>query len=169
MSARTLLLAAAACAVLGGAVTEVTAADAAARPAAPKIPPSVRLGKCKLTLGTPYLWRDFMPIVAKPGPDGGSPLYTTCELVIDNSAGAKAVRFSWSAVVRDEAGKEHPLAVQGKKAVVPAHKTSRIRIVDRNGPYLKAGSTCTLILKIVTPGGKVHRLRAKPTPIQATH
>ena len=37
-------------------------------------------------LGTPYLWRDWQPIVNSPGPDGGSPLYVSFDFLVTNSS-----------------------------------------------------------------------------------
>jgi hypothetical protein len=67
----------------------------------------VQSGKCKIMAMGIYSWRDWMPIVANPGPDGGSPLYIKIDLVMDNSTG-EMNKFSFSAVIVDDKGQSYP-------------------------------------------------------------
>jgi len=69
----------------------------------------VQLGKCEITVTEIYFWRDWMPIVSHPGPDGGSPLHARARLWMDNSKG-DASKFSFKAVVVDANGQSHPVA-----------------------------------------------------------
>ncbi len=69
----------------------------------------VQLGKCEITVTEIYFWRDWMPIVSHPGPDGGSPLHAKIRLRMDNSRG-DANKFSFKAVVVDANGQSYPVA-----------------------------------------------------------
>lgn len=65
-------------------------------------------GNCKITAVGTYFWRDWMPIVRLPGPDGGSPLHARVKLTFDNSAG-DANKFSFRATIVDNKGQSHPV------------------------------------------------------------
>lgn len=65
--------------------------------------PGGGIGKCRITAASIYAWRDWMPVVSKPGPDGGSPLHAKVTLTLDNSAG-EATKLNCNAVVVDEKG-----------------------------------------------------------------
>jgi hypothetical protein len=65
------------------------------------------LGACKITVLKTYFWRDWMPIVSRPGPDRGSPLHAKVQLSLDNSTG-NADTFSFRAVIVDSKGKVYP-------------------------------------------------------------
>jgi hypothetical protein len=66
------------------------------------------LGKCQITVTAIYSWRDWMPIVSSPGPDGGSPLHSKVSVRMDNSEG-EANRYSFKAVVVDARGRSYPV------------------------------------------------------------
>lgn len=70
---------------------------------------AVELGKCKITILSAYAWRDWMPIVDHPGPDGGSPLLAKVILRVDNP-GRDAIKLSYRAVILDEKGQSHAAA-----------------------------------------------------------
>ena len=65
------------------------------------------LGACKIVVLETYFWRDWMPIVGRPGPDRGSPLHAKVAFSLDNSTGA-ADRLSFQAVIIDQKGQSHP-------------------------------------------------------------
>jgi hypothetical protein len=69
---------------------------------------AAKLGPCTITVLDTYFWRDWMPIVDRPGPDHGSPLRAKIKLRIDNSA-AGATKLSVRAVVLDDQGQFHPI------------------------------------------------------------
>ncbi|HTX67062.1 MAG TPA: hypothetical protein VMD31_14925 [Opitutaceae bacterium] len=69
---------------------------------------SARLDSCTITVLEVYCWRDWMPIVAQPGPDRGSPLRVKVRLQLDNSTGA-ATHLAFRGRVLDEAGKGYPI------------------------------------------------------------
>lgn len=126
-----------------------------------------RLGGCEIRVLAAYFWRDFMPIVSRPGPDGGSPLRARIKMRLDNSRGADS-QFSFRAVIVDEKGQPHPapfrVVSQGrvpsdpdpggknKRTFAIGHdemwpvevKRSEIReveLVTADGPYLPVGSS----------------------------
>jgi len=64
------------------------------------------LGPCKITVLQTYFWRDWMPIVDRPGPDRGSPLYAKVKLMLDNSMGGTN-KLSFQVVIVDDKGQSH--------------------------------------------------------------
>jgi len=72
---------------------------------------AAELGACKLEVLRAYFWRDWMPIVAKPGPDGGSPLRARITLWLDNGKG-QTVRPAFKAAFVDAKGQRYPAAFQ---------------------------------------------------------
>ena len=126
-----------------------------------------RLGACEIRVLNVSFWRDFMPIVSRPGPDGGSPLHARIKLILDNSRGADN-QFSFRAVIVDGKGQPHPVPFRvitqtgspsdpnldgkSKRTSATAHgavwdggiKRSEIReveLVTADGPYLPVGSS----------------------------
>lgn len=67
-----------------------------------------QLGACKISILQTYFWRDWMPIVSRPGPDGGSPLRAKVNLSFDNSRGGDN-KFSFQVVIMDDKGQTHPV------------------------------------------------------------
>ncbi len=72
------------------------------------------IGGCEIKVLDAYFWRDFMPVVSRPGPDGGSPLRARVRLSIDNTRGI-ANKLSFQAVIVDDKGQSHP--VSGKQVL----------------------------------------------------
>jgi len=66
----------------------------------------VELGPCKITVLQTYFWRDWMPIVDRPGPDRGSPLHAKVKLILDNSMGGTN-KLSFQVVIVDDNGQSH--------------------------------------------------------------
>lgn len=62
-----------------------------------------KLGTCKISVLETYLWRDWMPLVGRPGPDKGSPLHSKIQLYLDNSAGSSA-KFSFQGIIVSSKG-----------------------------------------------------------------
>ena len=69
---------------------------------------SARLGPCTITVLDVYFWRDWMPIVERPGPDRGSPLRAKIKLLLENPA-AGAIKLSVRAVVIDDQQQSYPI------------------------------------------------------------
>ena len=109
--------------------------------------PGVAPGKstCGIKVLDAYFWRDFMPIVSRPGPDGGSPLRARVRLRIDNTTGADD-KLSFRAVIVDEKGQPHPAAfrVEQRGGVwggeVKASEVRENELITDGGPYLRVGS-----------------------------
>jgi hypothetical protein len=69
---------------------------------------AARLGPSTITVLDVYFWRDWMPIVERPGPDRGSPLRVKIKLLLENPA-AGAAKLSVRAVVIDDQGHSYPI------------------------------------------------------------
>jgi hypothetical protein len=69
---------------------------------------SYQLGDCRIRVLHTYYWRDWMPIVSSPGPDGGSPLRAKINLAFDNSKGGDN-SFSFQVVIMDSKGQSYPV------------------------------------------------------------
>jgi hypothetical protein len=70
--------------------------------------PSVKVGKCEITVLETYLWRDWQPVVNHPGPDRGSPLHSRVSFWLDNSTG-DAAKFTYKAAIIDAKGQSQAL------------------------------------------------------------
>ncbi|OPY70358.1 MAG: hypothetical protein A4E57_00633 [Syntrophorhabdaceae bacterium PtaU1.Bin034] len=70
---------------------------------------AVELGQCRITVLSTYFWRDWMPMISRPGPDRGSPLRAKVKLWVENK-GIGPVRLSYKAVVVDDRGASYPVA-----------------------------------------------------------
>lgn len=92
---------------------------------------SARLASCTITVLEVYCWRDWMPIVAQPGPDRGSPLRVRVRLQLDNSGGG-ATRLAFHARVLDEAGKAYPITfgAQPDYRILPVAVATTYRDLD---------------------------------------
>lgn len=144
------------CLVLAAGITLVLAKSAAAK-----------LDACEISVLDIYFWRDFMPIVSRPGPDGGSPLRAKVKLSLDNSRGADN-EFSFKTVVVDEEGRVYPVSFRvmprnrvpsyrtpdegAKRTIAASHdvmrnvevkrsEISEIELITAEGPYLPVGSS----------------------------
>ncbi len=45
---------------------------------------TANVGALTVSMDSPYLWRDWMPVVSKPGIDGGSPTATLVSVILTN-------------------------------------------------------------------------------------
>lgn len=92
------------------------------------------LGQCKITVLGLHAWRDWQPIVARPGPDGGSPLYVKVRLRVTNN-GTDANVLSFRAVIIDENGKcyEATFKILPNLGVMPDAAAETYRNLDEQG------------------------------------
>jgi hypothetical protein len=103
------------------------------------------IGACEIRALDVYFWRDFMPVVSRPGPDRGSPLRAKVRLSIDNTRGI-ANKLSFQAVIVDEKGQSHPVFFQVTRhgavwdGEIKASEVREIELVTAEGPYLPVGS-----------------------------
>ena len=90
-----------------------------------------QLGNCRITVLGTYFWRDWMPIVSRPGPDRGSPLRAKVKLSLDNARGT-ASKLSFRAVVVDDKGQSYPVTfhVLPNYRVLPDDVSKSYRTLD---------------------------------------
>jgi hypothetical protein len=86
---------------------------------------------CRVAVVGAYFWRDWMPIVGKPGPDGGSPLHARVKLSLDNSAG-DANKLSFRVLIVDQNGQSYsaPFSVLPNFRVLPDDVFKSYRTYD---------------------------------------
>lgn len=105
------------------------------------------LGNCRIIVQETNVWRDWMPIVDKPGPDGGSPLHVKIRLRLDNSAGDEK-KLSFEAAVVDDKGQSHAIDahyVQWNGEL--KHGESRaVELSAADGPYVPVGSSVRVVM-----------------------
>jgi hypothetical protein len=135
---------------------------------------SGKLRGMSVSVTNAYCWRDWMPIVQRPGPDGGSPLYVVGRLKIDNSDGKSAV-VKWESYLLDvKARKLHAIRLSDKRnkpawnGRVPESKVIEIDLTTGNGPYLPVGTQVILVFRLQIPGGETLWLKSKQVAIGRT-
>jgi len=137
-------------------------------------PAIFKLGDCRITVLEISFWRDWMPIVAHPGPDHGSPLRAVLKLRLDNTSGADA-KLSWVAAVISEDGKSNPLELR----VLPENgiawnralkkgESREILLTAQDGPYLPVGSLVHVEMTWTDQNGKTVLVRTPKSPIGRT-
>ena len=110
---------------------------------------SSRINGFDVALSDPYLWRDWQPVVANPGTDGGSPLRAAVMLVITNREEIKRP-ISWKAFLESADGERFPLHWTDRAqtpqyaATLGSGQTYQAELVAHNGPYLSIGSKAAI-------------------------
>ena len=94
----------------------------------------VAVGATAISILRTYFWRDWMPMVAKPGPDGGSPLLARLRFWVDNAKGPDT-RISAKIHLVDEKGKAHPVSIR----VEPNYRVFSPEVMDQ----FRAGDLAT--------------------------
>ena len=114
---------------------------------------SVVLSSCEISLGEPYFWRDWQPVVVDAGPDGGSPLRVGVILQIANLADI-VQQIAWDGSVIDGDDVSYPVQftdrsqiLQDSVTLAPGEKYT-IELVAHDGPYLPVGSKASLNLSL---------------------
>jgi len=132
------------------------------------------LGKCSVSINRIYSWRDWQPIVEKPGKDWGSPLYMKCEVHVDNSTGS-AAQLSWDAYVFEMAiGEFHPIHIIDKNGTpkwdghVGDSEVKTAELMTNDGPYLDVGSQIILVVCLKDQSGHALWLKSKRSQIERT-
>lgn len=108
---------------------------------------------CVITLLDAYIWRNWMPFLESPEPDGGSPLHISVRLRFDNSKG-KTTKLSLSAVVLGEDNMQYPVvfdAVRDKHenlwdGTVAGGDNKNIEMLAKGGPPLRVGTKSSLLM-----------------------
>ena len=119
-------------------------------------------------LGTPYLWRDWQPIVNSPGPDGGSPLYVSFDFLVTNASESRQ-DIAWAVYVEDADNILRELRVTDRSQIplnsmsIAPDKTITIELVAHNGPYLPIGNKASLHMEL-SFNNKYH-VEQRTTPV----
>lgn len=135
---------------------------------------SGNLGKIFVSVDSVYCWRDWMPIVQKPGPDGGSPLYLKSNLQFDNSSGSEE-KLSWTSYVFDVETRKFYLVQLVDKMHVPNwdgqildSEETKIELMSHDGPYLAAGGQVILVFRLEDRSKRILWLKSRITNIDRT-
>jgi len=114
---------------------------------------TANIGNVSVTVLKAYYWRDWMPEVQHPGPDGGSPLLAKIQIRLNNSGGNDG-NLSFTTVVYDQERRSHPVIFH----VIPdqngnvwsgslaAGESKVIQILTNEGPYSPVGSKITTVI-----------------------
>ncbi len=86
----------------------------------------VAVGATAISILRTYFWRDWMPVVAKPGPDGGSPLRGRLQFWVDNTRGP-ATSIAVKIHLMDEKGRTHPVSIR----VEPNYRVFSPEVMDQ--------------------------------------
>lgn len=105
------------------------------------------IGDVEITVLDVSYWRDWMPDVSDPGPDGGSPLRTKIQAQLHNSGKVDA-SLGFDAVLYDEDNHSYTIEfdtvvdkeVHAWDGLVSAGEIDTIEFVARNGPYTIVGT-----------------------------
>lgn len=134
---------------------------------------TLELDRCLITAIDAAYWRDWMPLVARPGPDGGSALRVRILVSIENRTGRPRA-LSATAVVRDGQGAEQPIDLEmagldgapWDGAIGPG-EVRTVELSSGGGPHAPVGSEVRAIITwrdrsgakgvLVAPAGAVAR------------
>jgi len=111
------------------------------------------IGPVTVTLEDGGAYRDWMPIVGEPGPDGGSPLVASARLTVHNSGDAAVDLAIGDAGVVTKAG-AFPIAVSVLSDVpplprrVPPGEGVTMLVGTRSGPYLPVGTVLAMNIAV---------------------
>ncbi|MRR17565.1 MAG: hypothetical protein EG826_14030 [Deltaproteobacteria bacterium] len=143
-----------------------------------------RLGESRITVLEVYAWRDWMPIVKNPGPDGGSPLRVRIKLKLDNARG-ETNRLSFHAVIIDGREQSYPVTFRSlpdahqftdtnkksaalREGTLPAGEIRVIDLLADQGPYLPAGSEIYIRMEWTDSAGQTAVIRTPAQPVKRT-
>jgi hypothetical protein len=133
------------------------------------------IGDVSITILEASYWRDWMPEVENPGPDGGSPLRGVIRLRLDNSKGDQN-KLSFTTVIYDEEKRAHAVDFfvlpdpQGNvwNGSVASGEIKEIQIQTETGPYLSVGTRISTVINWTDQGQNDASLRTLETPIKRT-
>ena len=132
-----------------------------------------QIAGCDITLSDPYLWRNWQPIVATPGSDGGSPLRASVLLVIVNRGDAKR-SITWKGFLVDAANNQFPLRFTDRSqtpqhfATLEPGDTYQADLVAHNGPYLPVGSSASINFDFEINGDHTGHLSSVSVNVERT-
>lgn len=141
--------------------------------AAPK-PVVFQLGDCRIAVLEVSFWRDWMPIVAHPGPDHGSPLRAVIKLRLSNSSAAEA-KLAWTAAVIGDDGKSNPLELRALpeggtiwNRTLKKGESREIVLNAQDGPYLPVGSLVCVEMTWTDQNNKTVLVKTPKVPVGRT-
>ena len=134
---------------------------------------SVVLSSCEISLGEPYFWRDWQPVVIDPGPDGGSPLRVAVVLQITN-LGDVIQQIAWEGSLTDVDEVSYLMQFTDRSqtpmnsvTLAPGEKYT-IHLVDHDGPYLPVGSKASLSLRLTVDDKNTGNITTLPVIVNQT-
>jgi hypothetical protein len=146
----------------------VSGQDAASKPSV------FQLGDCQIAVLEVSFWRDWMPIVAHPGPDHGSPLRAVIKFRLSNSSAAD-VKLTWTGAVIGEDGKSNPLELRALPAggaiwnrTLKKGESREIVLSTQDGPYLPVGSLVCVEMTWTDQNNKTVLVKTPKAPIGRT-
>ena len=132
-----------------------------------------QIAGCEIVLSDPYLWRNWQPIVANAGSDGGSPLRASVLLVIVNRGDTKR-SITWKGFLVDAADNQFPLRFTDRSqthqhfvTLEPA-ETYQAGLVAHNGPYLPVGSRASIDFDFEINGDHTGHLSSVSVNVERT-
>ncbi|MFB3854408.1 MAG: hypothetical protein ACE148_11365 [Vicinamibacterales bacterium] len=165
--------------LLGSILLLVALSSAASCSGSPTEPselgPSQTIGSVTVEALSASYWRDFMPIVQKPGPDGGSPLTAAVTIRVTNG-GPASTSFVVSGAIRDSENASHAMTASATdrrtglpwSGVVLGQATLEINVSLRDGPFLPVGSRVFAVITLEDVLRRSISIRAPEGEIRAT-
>jgi hypothetical protein len=137
-------------------------------------PAIFKLGDCQIAVLGVSFWRDWMPIVAHPGPDKGSPLHVVVKLRLNNPQGADS-KLAWTAAVIGEDGKPTPVDLRAlPEDGVLWNRTLRrgesrdLTLAAQDGPYLPIGNLASIEIRWTDQNNAGAVLRTQKVSVERT-
>jgi hypothetical protein len=119
-----------------------------------------QVGTCAIRVLDAFFWRDWMPVVSDPGPDGGSPLYAKIRLRLKNH-GMHAAVLAYEVTLYDRQGQTYAPQFEALPdafgdawdGVLAAGETREVVLLSNDGPYLPPGSRISAFVAWNTTDG----------------
>ncbi|MCF6226024.1 MAG: hypothetical protein L3J22_06935 [Xanthomonadales bacterium] len=127
----------------------------------------------KITLVDVFIWRDWQPVVSRPGKDGGSPLKVVSSFMFNNSKG-DSKKTHWEAwLLLSGAESIYPIEIWNADSMLPwsgnlqAKEVKGVKLRTSSGPYLRVGDELTLVVRFIVDGEEIV-IKSEPTEIMRT-
>ena len=143
---------------------------------------TVNVGDVSFGVNRTTLWRDFMPVVREPGPDGGARMAGW--IVVRAANQGREASFTLEASVYDGAGNRHPVTVvahdydretqfPGQEVLwtgsIGSGAVQWLELRLSAGPYLPVGSRAYVVLQWSERGGGRGSMRTAEVEIGGTY
>ena len=153
-----------------------------ASPPSGDLPNTGTVDDCEITITDANYQRDWMPIVSHPGPDGGSPLWTTVRFHVQSRASrAVPLRFSgWvfpqsgaapqalTWMIRREGGLDPVSRAPSPSVSIVPNQALDLEMLSFDGPYVPLPNTVHAALRVRGSADSVLWLGAPPRAIGAS-